>query len=228
MSVCGQAEEERKQTTGKTAARKRPCQCTDCHMFKLTELTPLLNCRRLLKAVSCHHRSSSFVPSSAVPTFVPPAICRKRSPNFFTSALIRNPSRCFVKRSAVLFFVSTRLTDRRFTRIHCCIDKHRISMCLSPPGLLRCRMCLAESGSLSVAGRAGIGSLPQQLRTQWHQNLLSDFITHSSCRQGRNIVPMTKSKLSSLCNCVGLCFVWILSGKNSVPVSAQRSLQYPC
>ena len=58
-------------------------------------------------------------------------------------------SRCFVKRSAVLFFVPTRLTDRRFSRIHCCIDKHRISMCLSPPGPLSCRMCLAESESIS-------------------------------------------------------------------------------
>ena len=81
-------------------------------MLKLKELTPLLNCRRLLKAVSCHHRSSSFGPPSAVPTFVPPsAISRKRSPNFFSSALARKSSRCFVKRSAVLFFVSTRLTD---------------------------------------------------------------------------------------------------------------------
>ena len=85
--------------------------CTICHMLKLKELTPLLNCRRLSKAVSCHHRSSLFGPS-AIPTFVPPAISRKRSPNFFASALVRNPSRCCVKRSAVLlFFVSTPLTD---------------------------------------------------------------------------------------------------------------------
>ena len=108
------------------------CLCTICHMLKLKELTPLLNCRRFLKAVSCHHWSFSFVPPSTVPTFVPPAISRKRSPNFFVSALVRIPSRCFMKRSAVLFFVSTRLTDRRFSRIHCCFDKHRISMCLSP------------------------------------------------------------------------------------------------
>ena len=81
-------------------------------MFKLKELTPLLNCRRLLKAVSCHHRSFSFVPPSAISTFVPSsAISRKSSLNFFASALVRNPSRCFVKRSAVLFFVSTRLKD---------------------------------------------------------------------------------------------------------------------
>ena len=43
-------------------------------MLKLKELTPLLNCRRLLKAVSCHHQSFSFVP---------PALSGKRSPNFF-------------------------------------------------------------------------------------------------------------------------------------------------
>ena len=52
---------------------------------RLWQAHPLLNCRRLLKAVSCHHRSSSFVP--------PSAISRKRSPNFFASALVRNPSR---------------------------------------------------------------------------------------------------------------------------------------
>ena len=123
--------------------------CTICQLLNLKELTPLLNCRRVLKAVSCHHRSFSFVPPSAVPTFAPPAISRKRSLNFFASARVRNPSRCFVKSSAVLFFVSTRLTDTRFSRIHCCIAKHRISTCLSPPGPLRCRMCLAESESIS-------------------------------------------------------------------------------
>ena len=37
---------------------------------KLKELTPLLECRRLLKAVSCHHLSAVIVPF-AVPTFVP-------------------------------------------------------------------------------------------------------------------------------------------------------------
>ena len=31
-----------------------------------------------------------------------------------------------------------------------------------------------------------------------------------------------------MCNCVWLRFVWVLSGKNSAPVSARRSLQYPC
>ena len=81
-------------------------------MLKLKELTPLLNCRRSLKAVICHHQSFPFVPLSAITTFVPPsAISRKRSPNFFAKALVRILSRCFVKRSAVLFFVSTRLTD---------------------------------------------------------------------------------------------------------------------
>ena len=84
-------------------------------MFNLSlkELTPLLNCRRLLKAVSCHHRSFPFVPSSA--------ISRKRNPNFFASARVRNPSRCSVKRSAVLFFVSTRLTDLQKASIVSCI-----------------------------------------------------------------------------------------------------------
>ena len=66
---------------------------------KLKELTLLLNCRRLLKAVSCHHRSFPFVPPSAISTFIPPsAISRKRNPNFFASVRVRNRSRCFVKK----------------------------------------------------------------------------------------------------------------------------------
>ena len=90
-----------------------------------------------LEALFKSPQSSPFVPS------------RIRSPSFLARACVRNPSRCFVKRSAVLFFVSTRLTDRRFSHIHCCIAKHRISVCLSPPGPLRCRMCLADSESIS-------------------------------------------------------------------------------
>ena len=83
-------------------------------MFNLSlkELTPLLNWRRLLRAVSCHHRSFPFVPS---------AMSRKRNPNFFASARVRNPSRCFVKRSAVLLFVSTRLTDLQRASIVSCM-----------------------------------------------------------------------------------------------------------
>ena len=89
----------------------------------------------------------SFVPLVPI---VPSVPSRIRSPSSFASNCARNPSRCFVKRSAVLFFVSTRLTDRRFfSRTHCCIAKHRISMCLSPPSPLRCCMCLAQSESIS-------------------------------------------------------------------------------
>ena len=94
------------------------------------------------KALSRHHSSVS---STIVP-FVPSRI---RSPRFFGSDCVRNPSRCFVKTSAVLFFVSNRLADKRFSRIHCCIAKHRISKCSSPPNPLHCRMCLAESESIS-------------------------------------------------------------------------------
>ena len=82
-------------------------------MLKLKDLTPLLIGRRLLKAVSCHHRSFPFVP--------PSAMSRKRDPNFFASARVRSPSRCFVKRLAVLFFESTRLTDLQRASIVCCV-----------------------------------------------------------------------------------------------------------
>ena len=103
---------KKKQTTGKTAARKRLCWCTDVTVYVLYNLShvkteqnlqPCSTADARQKAVSCHHRSFPFVP--------PSAISRKHSLNFFASALVRNPSRCFVKRSAVLFFVSTRLTD---------------------------------------------------------------------------------------------------------------------
>ena len=77
-----------------------------------------------------------------------------QSENTYTPARLEEPFKSsqaspFLKRSAVLFFVSTRPTDRHFSRIHCSIAKHRIPMCLSPPGPLRCRMCLAESQSIS-------------------------------------------------------------------------------
>ena len=87
--------------------------------------TPLLDWNRCSKALSRHH--SQVIPVRTIPSKI-------RRTSFFASDCVRNPSRCFVKRSAVLFFVSTPLTDRRCSRIHCCIAKHHISMCLSPPG----------------------------------------------------------------------------------------------
>ena len=97
-------------TTGRT---KRLCKCTICHKLKLKELTPLLNCRRLLKAVSCHHQPfpRSYHHQPYPRSYHHQPYPEKRSPNFFASALVRNPSRCFVKRSAVMFFMSTRLSD---------------------------------------------------------------------------------------------------------------------
>ena len=49
----------------------------------------------------------------------------------------------------VVFFESTRLTGRRFSHTHYCIAKQCISMCSTPPGHLRCRMCLVGSESIS-------------------------------------------------------------------------------
>ena len=43
-----------------------------------------------------------------------------RSPIFRACDRVLGPSRCFVKRSAVLFFVFTRSTERRFSHGHCC------------------------------------------------------------------------------------------------------------
>ena len=57
----------------------------------------------------------------------------------------------------------------------------------------------------------------QHLRTHWPLERLRH--AHQLSDKGATNIPVTKNKLSSLCNCVWLCFVWILSGKNSVPVS---------
>ena len=110
------------------------------------ELTHLLNCRRLSKAVSCHHRSFPFVP--------PSAISRKRNPNFFASARVRNQSRCFVKRSAVLFFVSTRLTDLQRASVVRCIV-----------ALFDCRHVLLGGVSLH---RHGVLVVPNQMKKIIH------------------------------------------------------------
>ena len=129
-------EEGKKQQHGRndvSVQRSMSILCTVCQLLKLRILTPPARLEALFKS----SQSSPFVRS------------RIRSPSFLASDCVLGPSRCFVKRSAVLFFVSTRPTDRRFSRIHCCIAKHRISICLSPPGPLRCRMCRAESESIS-------------------------------------------------------------------------------
>ena len=124
----------------KTEKTKEQCQCTEVIVYVRYILSTV-------KTESTHTpaRLDALFKSSQ-PSLVPSRI---RSPSFLPSDCDLGPSRRFVKRSAVLSFVSTRSTDRRFSRIHCCSAKHRISMCLSPPGPLRCRMCLAESESIS-------------------------------------------------------------------------------
>ena len=123
----------------KTEKKKEQCECTDVSVYAGYILSTVKKSTDIPARLDALFKSSqsSFVPS------------RIRSPSFLASDCVLGPSRCFVKRSAVLSFVSTRSTDRRFSRIHCCSAKHRISMCLSPPGPLRCRMCRAESQSIS-------------------------------------------------------------------------------
>ena len=142
MSVCRQDEGRKKQQQGRNDVSVHSVNCytestyTPARLKALVQKLPVVIIPQPL----------SFVPFVR---FVPSVPSKIRSPSFFASDCVRNPSRCFVKKSAVFFFVSTRLTDRRFSRIHCCIAKHCISMCLSPPGPLRRRMCLAESESIS-------------------------------------------------------------------------------
>ena len=58
----------------------------------------------------------------------------------------------------MFFVVSTRLT--------CCIANHRISICLSPPGPLRCRMCgrLVLGQGAKVLSGSTQGIYPRHLR----------------------------------------------------------------
>ena len=100
---------EKKQTTGNTAAGKMVYRCQVHVVYNLThvETERTYTPAQLQTLVESCHRPFPFVPPSAISTFVPPsAISRKRSPNLFASALVSNQSRCFVKRSAVLFVVS--------------------------------------------------------------------------------------------------------------------------
>ena len=113
-------------------AYRGPCQTSIlCVNRKLRIFTHLLDWKRCSKALSRHHSYHSHHPC------------------FLASDCVLRPCRCLVKRSAVLFFVSSLPTDRRFSCIHFFIAKHPISICLSRPGLLRCRMCRAESESIS-------------------------------------------------------------------------------
>ena len=103
---------KKKQTTGKTAAGQRRCQCTDVNVYVMYNLSHVETERtytpaQLQTLIKSCQLSSSVVP---VRTTIQP-YPESGNPNFFASARVRNPSRCFVKRSAVLFFVSTRLTD---------------------------------------------------------------------------------------------------------------------
>ena len=76
---------------------------------------------------SCQLSSSVFLVRTTISHIhVQTTISRKRSPNFFASALVRNPSRRYVKRSAVLFFASTRLTDLQNVFCFKKVDQHRM------------------------------------------------------------------------------------------------------
>ena len=81
MNKLKKKERNKEETNKEDTVLVYRCQCL-CSVHsvahvKLKELTHLLNCRRLLEDVSCHHRFSSFVP---------PAISIKRSPNFLASS----------------------------------------------------------------------------------------------------------------------------------------------
>ena len=71
-------------------------------------------------------------------------------------------------------------------------------------------------GSLSVARRASIGSStsssicgPIRICISWVTSSLTPSVV-----KGATIVHLTENRVSSLCNCVLLRFVWVLPGKN--------------
>ena len=65
------------------------------------------------------------------------------------------------------------------------VDSKSVSDCVVPSR--SDRECLET-------GRYRLLNVFQHLRTHWHLYLLSDFITHSSCRQGRNHRPFDKEQ----------------------------------
>ena len=72
------------------------------------------------------------------------------------------------------------------------------------PGLIRkvCQIVLFHHDLIGSAwisercktSRHRLINVFQHLRTHWHVHLLSDFTTHSRCRQGRNHRPFDKEK----------------------------------
>ena len=76
-------------------------------------------------------------------------------------------------------------------------------------------------------GRHRLFNVFQHLWSHWHLYLLSDSITYSCCCQERNLRPFDKKTIFLVQLCVAT-FRLVLSRKNSVTVSARRSLQYSC
>ena len=127
----------------------------------ISMMLPKWTCSTLASSLSAHDtRQLLFVMATVENTYTPArlealftsfqssATLLTCSPSSFESDRVLGPSKCFVKRSAVLSLVSTRPTDRRFSRIHCCTAKHRDSMCLSPSGPLLCRVWHAAPESI--------------------------------------------------------------------------------
>ena len=116
--------------------RRKRCWCTEASVcvvyFLSTVKTENTYTPARLEALF-NSSQSSLVPSKI------------RSPSFLASDYVLGQSRCFVMQYC-LSCPFEPPTDV-FSRIHCCLARHRISICLSGP--LRCRMCRAECESIS-------------------------------------------------------------------------------
>ena len=85
-----------------------------------------------LEALFKSSQSSPFVPSTI------------RSLNFLARDCVLGASRCFVKRSAVVSFVSTRSTDRRL-HVSTVVWPSIVFRHASPPGPLRAAECVVPN-----------------------------------------------------------------------------------
>ena len=121
--------------------------CTFCQLLKLRILTLLLDWRRLFKSALSRHHSSVILVRS-IRTIRTIRTIQDSKPRLLRKRLCSQSIQMFREEICGVVLRVTRLTDRRFSHTHCCMAKHRVSMCLSQAGPLRCRMSLAESASL--------------------------------------------------------------------------------
>ena len=131
MSVCRQAEEGKKEN--------ERCQCTGqclCCVHAVSTVQGVSSYTLARLETLLRRSQSSFI----VRTF-------QVSKSKFLCERLRARSIRMFREEICSIVLRVHSTHRQtVSRINCCNAKHRISICLNPPGPLRCRMCRAEIG----------------------------------------------------------------------------------